>query len=83
MAIQFSHRSDTSNILPKPYANAVVAARSGLVHALRDAVETGDAPSATKLYRAVAGPSAAERLQHREKNRDTMEQLRRWLAQEP
>lgn len=83
MALQFSHSPEAGNILPKPYANAVVAARPTLMHALRDAVETGDAPSATKLYRAVAGPRAAERLQHINKNGDTMGQLRRWLAQEP
>ncbi|MBV1901318.1 MAG: hypothetical protein KUG56_06555 [Kordiimonadaceae bacterium] len=79
MALLFPHKPNAAATARPPYDTIIPALRASLLHALRSAVETGDAPTATHLFRAVAGHRAVQRLAPQ----GTMEQLRRWLAQEP
>jgi len=69
----------TSRALPQVFAKSMLAARPGLMAALKGAVASGDAPSAHNFFRAVAGPAAAEKLA----GKDQLAELKGWLSRQP
>lgn len=52
----------------------------GLIHALRGAVASGDAPAASELYRVVAGPLATKTISC---GQDQVAKIKGWLATQP
>jgi len=55
-----------TRVLPKTYARCMPSLRPQLMPVLRSAVDSGDAVTAKKLYRVMAGPEAASQIPPRE-----------------
>jgi hypothetical protein len=64
-------------INPVIHPKDVRGLRDGLIHAMRGALASGDAPAANQFYRALNGPATIATLGS---GRDQVSKIKGWLA---